>query len=187
MRRMDASRRKALAIRLRHSQSLAILGQSSAAVEPSEGALHDPALGQYDKVLGLIGALDDRQLEPVADLAQARLEGRALIGAVGVEPQQDRVEAEQGGHDPDAGAVLHAGWMNQDVHQQALCVDEDVALPTLDRLARVTARRVDRGPPFSAPLTLWLSRMAAVGLAWRPACSRQAMNSVWWIRSSVPS
>src|SRR5262245_34089743 len=33
---------------------LPILGESAAAVEPREGALDDPAFGQYDKSLGLI-------------------------------------------------------------------------------------------------------------------------------------
>jgi hypothetical protein len=31
--------------------------------------------------------------------------------------------------------------------------------------ARIKAMRIDTGPPFSALLTLWLSMMAAVGLA----------------------
>ena len=38
--------------------------------------------------------------------------------------------------------------------------------------AAIIAVRVDRRPPFSAPFTLWLSMIAAVGLASRPACSR---------------
>jgi len=40
------------------------------------------------------------------------------------------------------------------VHQQALRVDEDVALLAVDLLARVVARWVDAGRPFSALLTL---------------------------------
>jgi hypothetical protein len=43
---------------------------------------------------------------------------------------------------------------------------------TLDFLAGVVTRRIDAGPPFSALFTLWLSMMAAVGLASRCACSR---------------
>jgi hypothetical protein len=64
--------------------------------------------------------------------------------------------------------------MDERVHQQALGVDQDVALLAPDLLARIVAGRVDRAPPFSAPFTLWLSMMAAVGLASRPARSRQA-------------
>jgi hypothetical protein len=60
------------------------------------------------------------------------------------------------------------------LHQQALGVDQDVALLAFDLLACIVARRVDAGPPFSAPFTLWLSMIAAVGLASRPACSRHS-------------
>jgi hypothetical protein len=42
-----------------------------------------------------------------------------------------------------------------------------------DFLARIVTLRVDRGPPFCAALALWLSMIAALGLASRPACSRQ--------------
>jgi hypothetical protein len=51
---------------------------------------------------------------------------------------------------------------------------KDVALLALDLLAAIIAVRVDRRPPFSALFTLWLSMIAAVGLASRPACSRHS-------------
>jgi hypothetical protein len=44
--------------------------------------------------------------------------------------------------------------MNDDVHQQAERIDEDVALLALDLLAGVVAARVDPRPPFSALFTL---------------------------------
>ena len=98
----------------------------------------------------------------------------SLIAAVSVELEQERVEAEQRRHQQHAAvAVLHIGRVHDGLHQQALGVDQDMALPALDLLARVVARRINREPPFSAPLTLWLSMIAAVGLASRPACSRQ--------------
>jgi hypothetical protein len=53
------------------------------------------------------------------------------------------------------------------VHQQALRIDEDVPLLTFDLLACIVARRINRRPPFSALLTLWLSMIAAVGLGSR--------------------
>jgi hypothetical protein len=58
--------------------------------------------------------------------------------------------------------------------QQSERVDEDVVFDALDPLARIEADRVGRRPPFSAALTDLLSRIAAVGLASLPACSRQA-------------
>jgi hypothetical protein len=62
--------------------------------------------------------------------------------------------------------------MHDGVHQQALRIDKDVALPALDLLACIVARRINRRPPFSALLTLWLSMIAAVGLASRAAAWR---------------
>ncbi len=43
--------------------------------------------------------------------------------------------------------------------------------------ARIIAMRIDPGPPFSALLTLWLSMMAAIGLASRSSCSRHCTYS----------
>ena len=64
--------------------------------------------------------------------------------------------------------------MNDGVHQEALCVDENVPLLALDLLARIVAMRVDARPPFSALLTLWLSMIAALGEASRSALSRHS-------------
>jgi hypothetical protein len=64
--------------------------------------------------------------------------------------------------------------MNDGVEQQAQRVYENVALLALDLLARIIAMRIDPGPPFSALFTLWLSMMAAVGLASRSPCSRHS-------------
>jgi len=64
--------------------------------------------------------------------------------------------------------------MHQRFHQQPLRVDQDVPLLSLDLLAAVEARTINTRPPFSAPLILWLSMIAAVGLASRLARSRQS-------------
>jgi hypothetical protein len=80
--------------------------------------------------------------------------------------------AEQGRHQHRAPVtVLDVGGVNDRMHQQALRIDEDVALFAHDLLAGVVTRRIDAGPPFSALLTLWLSMIAAVGLASRAAAS----------------
>jgi disulfide bond formation protein DsbB len=59
--------------------------------------------------------------------------------------------------------------MDNGVQQQALCIYQDMALLALELFARIIAMRIDRDPPISALLTLWLSMMAAVGLALRSA------------------
>lgn len=68
--------------------------------------------------------------------------------------------------------VLHIAGMDHDTQQEAERVDEDVALAARDLLACIKALRIERSPPFCAALALWLSMIAAVGLASRPACSR---------------
>ncbi len=154
-------------------EAFPILGEAPAAVQPSNRAFHDPAFGQDREALCLIGSLDDRDLEASADPAHAGLKGRPLIAAVGVELEQKRVKAEQGRHHPDtAVTILDVARMHEGVKQQTLRVYKDMALLPFDLFARIVSRRVDRRPPFSALLTLWLSMMAAVGLASRPAFSR---------------
>jgi hypothetical protein len=61
--------------------------------------------------------------------------------------------------------------MDDGEHQQALGIDQDVAVPALDLFPRIVSMPVVR-PPFSAIFTLWLSMIAAVGLVSRSALSR---------------
>ena len=70
--------------------------------------------------------------------------------------------------------ILYAGRMNADCEEQAQRVGQDVALAAKHLLARVVAGRVERGPPLRAPFALWLSMIAVVGLASRPAVSRSS-------------
>ena len=103
------------------------------------------------------------------------MEGGSLIGRIGKELGQERMQPEHRGEQQDAAvAVLDVGGMNNGVQQQAQRIYEKVAFLALDLLARIIARRVDPGPPFSALFTLWLSMMAAVGLASRSLCSRHS-------------
>jgi CubicO group peptidase (beta-lactamase class C family) len=62
--------------------------------------------------------------------------------------------------------------------QQTHRVYENMALLALDLFARIIAMRINAGPPFSALFTLWLSMMAAVGLASRAAFSRHSTFGV---------
>ena len=150
-----------------------MLGEAAASSQPGEGSLHDPAPGQHDKALGPIAAPDDLHIDAGDGRFQPRLERRALIAAIGIEREQERVEPEQRGHHHDAAVtILNVSGMDECVHQEALRVDQNVPLLALDLLSRIVAVRIV-APPFSALLTLWLSMMAAVGEASRSACRRQ--------------
>ena len=76
-----------------------------------------------------------------------------------------------------AVTVLKISGMDNGKQQEALRIYRDMPLLAFDLLARVIAVRIDAGPPFSALLTLWLSIIAAVGLASRSANSRHRTYS----------
>ena len=117
--------------------------------------------------------LDDLDVDARQNPLYRALELWPLVAAVGIELDQERERAEQARHQQrPAVAVLDVGGVHDGVHQQALRIDEDMPLLALDLLARVIARRINRRSPFSALLTLWLSMIAAVGLASREAAWR---------------
>jgi hypothetical protein len=123
----------------------------------------------------MIGAPDDFRFEVRQDLCQGLVESRPLIGSIGDQLLQERMHPEQSGKKQDAAvAILDIGGVNDGVEQQAQRIYENMAFLALDLLARIVARRIDPGPPFSALFTLWLSMIAAVGLASRSPCSRHS-------------
>src|SRR3978361_2225604 len=159
-----AQERQAVAV-----QTFPVLGQAAAPVEPRDGPLDNPALGQHHECAG-VGSLDDLHVDLLTNLVQTLLEFRALIAAVSVKLQQKRKQAEQCAHQEYAAvAILDIGGMDNGGPQHALFIYQDMALRALELFARIIAMRIDRDPPFSALLTLWLSMMAAVGLALRSA------------------
>ena len=154
--------------------TLEVFGEPAAATDPSQGALDDPAFGKNDEAMQFV-AFDDLD-GPCARLCERRRELRPLIVGVG-EDAFDEGEAAARATVEDqrsAIAILQVGRVDDDVQQEAERVDENVPLADRDLLARVIARRIDRRPPFCAPLALWASMIATVGLASRPACSRTA-------------
>src|SRR5712691_3558644 len=159
-----------------------VLGEPAVATEPCEGALDNPALGQHVETLcgGVLGNND----EVAAESATGGFNHRTSIAAVGVEDGQardDPLKLCQQRH--RARPVLNIGRMGHDDEQEAERVDDDVALAAPHLLARIPAAR----PPLSVVLTLWLSMMAADGLASRPAASRAAMRRTCSISSHTPT
>src|SRR4051794_29802410 len=73
---------------------LPILGQSTAAVQPSYGAFDNPALRENDKPFRLIRALHDFKVHALQDLFDRTSELRSLVSAIGVELQQKRIASE---------------------------------------------------------------------------------------------
>lgn len=154
--------------------SLEVARQAAIAADPSQGALDDPALGQDDKFSPFM-ALDDFD-RPIPRTGCGLCHARSLIAGIGKDAHDEGEEAAASLiEDPSrAVAILDIGGMNGDVQEKAERVDEDMPLAARDLLRRIIALRIDRGPPFCAPLALWLSMIAALGLASRPSRSRVA-------------
>jgi hypothetical protein len=150
-----------------------ILGETATAAEPANGAFDNPALWLDDEAFGMVATFDDLDLQHGHDIGDTIQEDRPGIGAIGEQLAQERELSEQGGQQQQpAVAILHVGGGDQRVQQQPEFIDQNVAFLSLDQLAGIEAMRIDRGPPFSALFTLWLSMMQAVGLASRAARSR---------------
>ena len=100
--------------------------------------------GQHDESLHLIGALDDLHLHVGQDLFDRLAELGSLVAAIGIELQQEGIEAEQCREQPSpAVAVLDVGRSDDGVQHQPLSIDQHVPLLAFDLLAGVVAVRVD--------------------------------------------
>jgi len=154
--------------------ALVVARETTVSADPCQRPLDDPSLGKHDELVQF-RALDDFD-DPGARPCCRQCSARPLIAGIGKDlhderPQRARLFIE---HELDTVAILNVGGMNRNAQQEAERVDEDMPLAPRDLLARVIALRVQRRPPFCAALALWLSMMAAVGLASRPSCSRTA-------------
>lgn len=154
--------------------ALEIPGQTPVAADPGKRTLDDPTL-RYDDELVQLVALHDLD-DPVSGAGRSQSDARSLIPGIGEDAKD---EGEQGArplgqNQCGAVTVLDIGGMNGDAQQEAERIDEDMAFAPRDLLGRVKPLRIEQSPPLGAPFALWLSMMAAVGLASRPSCSRTA-------------
>src|ERR1017187_165224 len=105
---------------------LPILGKPSAAIEPSNGALDDPSVGQNFKALRRVGTLDDFNVEMRQNLSKHFRKFRPLISAIGEQRLQKWKHAEQCRHDENASiAILNVGRMNDGMEQEVGTVGEE--------------------------------------------------------------
>lgn len=124
-------------------EALPILAQASAAVQLGDGALHDPAPGQYHEFSDITASYD-LDIHRTADLSQSLVKLCPLIARVGVKFQEERIQSEQCRHQHDTAiTILDIGRVDRCLHQQALHIDEDMPLLALDPLASVKTGRID--------------------------------------------
>ena len=168
----------AVDVSMSRSKSLA----SRIAAEPGEGALDHPPAGQQVKALGVAGALDDLEPQPLA--GRSTHGDLALIPSIGEQLlQPGETPSDARADQPQAVAVLDVGGMHDQPQRQAQRVGEQVALAAVDLLAGIEPTRA---AGFGG-LDAWLSMIPAVGDASWPACSRAAMSRVAWIVDQMPS
>lgn len=159
---------------------LKVFAQASALSKPCKSSFDNPTLGQNRKAL-LWVFFHDFQTAPAVVLHPLR-EWRTAITAVS--PHQlprswnCRLQKQLG-----PVSFLDVGRMNANPHQQAHRIHQDVTLAAFHVLGFVIAL----WPPFSVVLTLWLSKMTALGCAMRPALRRTSSRRASCRCSSVPS
>ena len=154
---------------------LEILGQPPASTKPREGPFDNPSTRKNLEAFGLIRTPDDLHGKLRHRRCRGVVEFGPLITTVREHFAQKGKFSEQRGQNQNAAVtILDVRRMDHGMQQQAYRVDKDMPLLAFDLLAGIIAGRIDRGPPFSALFTLWLSMTQAVGLASRPACSRHS-------------
>ncbi len=147
--------------------ALEIARHAAKAADPGERRLHDPALGQDFKTSGGGGTFDNLDC-PFTSSGRGLCGFRPLIAAVAMDAFDERKQMARAAaeHKRHAITILDAGGMHCHAQQQAECIYQKAPLATGDLLARI-----------KTPLALWLSMIAVVGLASRPACSRTAKRT----------
>ena len=147
-------------------EGFVVLGQSSVLSQPGEGALHNPALGQHDKTIERCSLhdFDDAGIPALGPMDE--LPGVSSVREDHLQAAKTRAQL----LDQQLGpvAILNVGGMNHQSEDQPQRVDDHMTLAAQRFLARV----VTPVPPFSAVLTVWLSRMPTLGVGFLPAFLR---------------
>src|SRR5262249_54791492 len=129
-----------------------------------------------------IVVLDD--FHPPAQFGRHPLREGALVAAIDPDQRQPRQPPCQRHQERLAARRFgFIGGMDARLHDEPFGIDEELALAARDVLARIVAA----WPPFSVVLADWLSRMAALGVGWRPTRSRACSRSAALTCSQTPA
>ncbi len=153
-----------------YRQELMVSDQAAVFAQPCKGTLHHPAVWLNRKALLLSGGPHDFQC-PTARGSRP-MNQFATVCSIRPHSFEARKRAQAvAKHLFGSVSVLHAARLNRDSQQKPLRVYKQVPPPALDLLIGIVTYGAF-WPPLSPALTLWLSRMAAEGLASRPLCWR---------------
>lgn len=160
------------------SQRFVVFAETTVAPKPGKGPLDDPATREDDEA-AFSRALDDSE-EPTAECLDPldQLPGIASIRPDQLEPRAASKQLLQ--HELGAVSILEVSRVDDDRDQQAHGINGHVALAAGYFLTGVVAAR----PPFSVVLTLWLSMIAALGVAKRPVQVSSPAGETYSTRSA---
>jgi len=152
-------------------QRLVVFAQPTVLAEPAKGPFHNPAFGQNNEAMQVTAF---NHLNHPCECLLSPIHKRPGISGVDPDSFQPLKPATQlGQHQPSSIPILHVSRVHYDSQDQPEGVNENMSFTARNLLTCV----ISAVPPFSAVLTLWLSRMAALGVglrpAWRRTCSRR--------------
>ena len=148
-------------------QRFVVLAQTSVLTQPGQGTLDHPTPRQYLKALHAVTTFDNLQ-QPITKFHRP-VQKSASISAIGPnqrQPAETILELTQ--HQSGPVTILNICRVYDNGHYQTQRIYNQMPLSPCYFLASV----ITTIPPFEAVLTVWLSIMAALGLACRPASSR---------------
>jgi hypothetical protein len=152
-------------------QRLVILAQPPILAEPAKGPLHDPPLRQDYKVMQVttFDNLNHPAEHPSGPIHESP--GVASVDPDALQPTQPSAQLRQ--YQPPSDTILDVSSVHHHDQNQPEGINEHVSFTPRNLLSSV----ITAVPPFSAVLTLWLSKIPALGVGLRPAlrrtCSRR--------------
>ena len=156
----------------RSGACVVVLPQAAIPPQPGNRPFHHPASRQHVEARYPIGTLAAGQgpatnvLHPFHHLAS--------IAPIGPHhPHVRLLPVEVVHHQPCPVPVLSIGGINHHCHHHAHGIHQQMACAPVDGFANIIPPR----PPFSIVLNDWLSRIAALGSASRPAATRTSVRS----------
>jgi hypothetical protein len=138
-------------------QRFIIFAESTVFGEPTKCPLHDPAFGKNLKMMK-VTAFNNLN-DPIELLLRPRHKETTITPIRPDQFQTRTTAAKPVQHQLATRMILNVRGMNDQNNNQAKRIDQNMAFTPLYLLARIVATV----PPFRR-LTLWLSRMAALGV-----------------------
>ena len=147
-------------------QRLVVLAQPPILAEPAEGTFHHPTSWQYRETMQVatLDNLSDPSECPSGPIHECP--GIVSIHPYSLQPPKSIAQFLQ--NEPPSIAIPDVGGMHHHNQNQAEGINEQMPFTPGNLLSSI----ITAVPPFSAVLTLWLSKMPALGVGLRPAWRR---------------